>query len=66
MSSNYVLMSRFLLKNNVSPDAFSSLKNTESTRYYLCEEQGVNELLEPILHWLCWCYFFAGILRGVA
>lgn len=46
MSSNYVLVSRFPLKNTVSVDAFSSLKSTESTRYYFCEEQGVNELLE--------------------
>lgn len=46
MSSNYVLVSRFPLKNTVSVDAFSSLKSTRNTRYYLCEEQGVNELLE--------------------
>ncbi|WP_202301351.1 hypothetical protein [Dryocola clanedunensis] len=46
MSSNYVLVSRFPLKNNISTDTLSSLKNTESKRYYLCEEPGVNELLE--------------------
>jgi len=46
MSSNYVLVSRFPLKNTVSADTFSSLKNTESTRYYFCEEQSANELLE--------------------
>lgn len=46
MSSNYVLVSRFPLKTTVSVDAFSSLKSTENKRYYFCEEQGVNELLE--------------------
>ncbi|MFK8259350.1 hypothetical protein ACFL9S_16395 [Erwinia sp. AnSW2-5] len=46
MSSNYVLVSRFPLKNNVSADDFSLLKSTNSVRYYFCEEQGVNELLE--------------------
>ncbi len=46
MSSNYVLVSRFPLKNNIYDDFFSSLKSTKSTRYFLCEEQGVNELLE--------------------
>lgn len=46
MSSNYVLVSRFPLKNNFSADAFSSLKSDEKSRYYYCEEQGVNELLE--------------------
>lgn len=46
MSSNYVLVSRFPLKNNVSNDAFSSLKSTENKRYYFCEEPDANELLE--------------------
>lgn len=46
MSSNYVLVSRFPLKNNIYDDFFSSLKSTKITRYFLCEEQGVNELLE--------------------
>ncbi|MBS1207367.1 MAG: hypothetical protein H6R25_4266 [Proteobacteria bacterium] len=46
MSSNYVLVSRFPLKNNIPGNTFSSLKNTESKRYYFCEEPGVNELLE--------------------
>lgn len=46
MSSNYVLISRFSLKNNVSSTDFPFLKNTVSTRYYYSEEQGVNELLE--------------------
>lgn len=46
MSSNYVLVSRFPLKNNFSSDDFSSLKSTENTRYYYSEEEGVNELLE--------------------
>lgn len=46
MSSNYVLVSRFPLKNNISADAFSSLNSTKNKRYYFCEEQGVNELLE--------------------
>lgn len=43
MSSNYVLVSRFPLKNNVSTNCFSSLKSTESTRYYYCEQQGVRK-----------------------
>ena len=46
MSANYVLVSRFPLKNNVSAADFSFLKNSGSTRYYYSEEQGVNELLE--------------------
>ena len=46
MSSNYVLVSRFPLKSNVSQDALPSLKSTKNTRYYFCEAQGVNELLE--------------------
>ncbi|RPH30243.1 hypothetical protein EHN07_03840 [Buttiauxella warmboldiae] len=46
MSSNYVLVSRFPLKNNISTDIFSSLKSTERKRYYFCEEPGVNEFLE--------------------
>lgn len=46
MSSSYVLASRFSLQNDISNATFSSLKNTENTRYYLCEEQGINELLE--------------------
>ncbi|WP_032116577.1 hypothetical protein WH390_00285 [Candidatus Arsenophonus nilaparvatae] len=46
MSSNYVLISRFSLKNAYSANAFTSLKGSESVRYYSCEEQSVNELLE--------------------
>ncbi|WLS79018.1 hypothetical protein Q3V30_00415 [Erwinia pyri] len=46
MSSNYVLVSRFPLKNKFSTEDFSALKNSENTRYYFCEEQGFNELLE--------------------
>lgn len=34
MSSNYVLVSRFPLKNTASVNAFSALKITENKRYY--------------------------------
>ncbi|MDI3440758.1 hypothetical protein QLG07_14920 [Erwinia sp. V90_4] len=46
MSSKYVLLSRLPLKIDTSEKCFYSLKNSGSTRYYFCEEQGVNELLE--------------------
>lgn len=46
MSSKYVLLSRLPLKIDPSEKDFYSLKNSGSTRYYFCEEQGVNELLE--------------------
>ncbi|MEG5822778.1 hypothetical protein UXP38_09100 [Enterobacter hormaechei] len=46
MSSKYVLVSRFPLKNTFSEKEFTSLKSSETVRYYTCEENGVNELLE--------------------
>lgn len=46
MSANYILVSRFPLKKAFSEDAFLALKNNENTRYYVCEEPGINELLE--------------------
>lgn len=46
MSSKYVLLSRLPLKIDISEKYFYSLKNSGSTRYNFCEEQGVNELLE--------------------
>ncbi|HHA1296239.1 hypothetical protein [Enterobacter ludwigii] len=46
MSSKYVLVSRFPLKNTFTEKDFTSLKSNENVRYYSCEENGVNELLE--------------------
>ena len=46
MPSKYVLVSRFPLKNTFSEKEFTSLKSSETVRYYTCEENGVNELLE--------------------
>lgn len=46
MSSKYVLVSRFSLKNTFSEKEFTSLKSNENVRYYSCEENDVNELLE--------------------
>lgn len=46
MSSNYVLISRFPIKDEVSLTNIIDLENTETKKYYFCEEQGVNEVLE--------------------
>ncbi|HDR1957111.1 TPA: hypothetical protein ACQZHW_001560 [Enterobacter hormaechei] len=46
MPSKYVLVSRFPLKNTFSEKEFTSLKSDENVRYYNCEENGANELLE--------------------
>ena len=46
MSSKYVLISRFPVKHNFSSLNVSGLDNTTDRKYYFCEEQGVNEILE--------------------
>ena len=46
MSSNYVLISRFPIKDEVALTNITDLENTETKKYYFCEEQGVNEVLE--------------------
>lgn len=46
MSSKYILVSRLPIKNKVLLDNITDLENTERKRYYFCEEQDYNEILE--------------------
>ena len=46
MSSKYVLISRFPIGSNIQSSNVSCLENTDNKKYYLCEEQGINEILE--------------------
>lgn len=46
MSAKYVLISRFPLKNNVTPSSITGLKSTSEKKYFFCEENDIHELLE--------------------
>lgn len=46
MSSKYVLVSRFPLKNSVDTAAINGLNVSPEKKYYVCEEQNIHELLE--------------------
>ncbi|MBC3947622.1 hypothetical protein H8S21_20070 [Erwinia persicina] len=46
MSAKYVLISRFPLKNNVTPSSITGLKSTSEKKYFFSEENDIHELLE--------------------
>ncbi|MFI8417110.1 hypothetical protein ACQKDS_11770 [Serratia sp. NPDC078593] len=46
MSANYVLITRFPLKENVDKTQFKALATSEVGKYFVSDEQGINELLE--------------------
>jgi len=46
MSAKYVLITRLPLKANTDKTPFTSLANSEKKKYFISDEQGINELLE--------------------
>nr|WP_315292099.1 hypothetical protein [Serratia proteamaculans] len=46
MSAKYVLITRFPLKDNTDKSQFKSLSNSSLGKYFISDEQDINELLE--------------------
>ncbi|MEI7114231.1 hypothetical protein HP437_24110 [Serratia marcescens] len=46
MSAKYVLITRFPLKDNIDKSQFKSLANSNTGKYFVSDEQNINELLE--------------------
>ncbi|OCQ52240.1 hypothetical protein Ppb6_02567 [Photorhabdus australis subsp. thailandensis] len=46
MSAKYIVITRFPLKENTDTHKFNTLKNKDNKKYFISDEQGINELLE--------------------